>query len=371
MSQPNSNSSWKHGESPTTQVNMARNTEVSVSPMINSNPSGNRRSYAQATEICYTDEMAIVMDALDGIKYTDYLKTLKNHIDPKKMKHMSTQIAQQTGSYFQCLSCYLRPSPHRFASENGDKTCLAHELAQISTDDPELAHISCHRRQVYIKAEDEAKLLPAIALRRADQTNHVYFSTSSNTRCFNCNEEGHQARHCRQGRPEPTEKEKENALAQEKATPAEIETSQSQPITSSVDVGKTPTKPFEIFSQPFNKKRIASPTTSHLSENGNAQEASPHNIKPAKKPRLKKSRKDESKPSLEDITSQITQAVVAQGATDIDIRAPTLTKFLHDSGEDVNAEDSVYEEFSSTEESSFTTDTDHTKTHKAISRGPQ
>ncbi|KAL7304689.1 hypothetical protein TKK_0002931 [Trichogramma kaykai] len=220
-------------------------------------------------------------------------------------------------------------------------------------------------------AEDEAKLLPAIALRRADQTNHVYFSTSSNTRCFNCNEEGHQARHCRQGRPEPTEKEKENALAQEKATPAEIETSQSQPITSSVDVGKTPTKPFEIFSQPFNKKRIASPTTSHLSENGNAQEASPHNIKPAKKPRLKKSRKDESKPSLEDITSQITQAVVAQGATDIDIRAPTLTKFLHDSGEDVNAEDSVYEEFSSTEESSFTTDTDHTKTHKAISRGPQ
>ncbi|CAB0029126.1 unnamed protein product [Trichogramma brassicae] len=416
-------------------------------------PSPQRRSYAQATEICYTDEMAIVMDALDGIKYTDYLKILKNHIDPKKMKYASRISNKRVCVYMDSIESAellinkvkeivvngntvgIRPlkSPNKRVvisnvspvisdqvlmdslAKMGIKPVSRMNRLKITTDDPDLAHISCHRRQVYIKAEDEDKLLPAITLRRGEQTKHVYFSTSNNTRCFNCNEEGHQARHCRQGRPESTENENENdSLAQEKARPAEIETTQPQSIASSADVGNTPTKPFEIFSQPFNKKRFASPTTSQFAVNGNAQGVSPYNTKPAKKPRLKKSRKDESKPSLEDITSQITQAFAAQGGTDIDIRAPTLAKFLHDShgqrditsaieatnckvsvldnalmkirnsmpsrnlkdrirrlrwkinGEDINTEDSVDEEYSSMEESSFTTDIDHAKTPKVI-----
>ncbi|KAL7297131.1 hypothetical protein TKK_0009550 [Trichogramma kaykai] len=54
---------------------------------------------------------------------------------------------------------------------------------KVNTDDPDLAHVACLRRQVYIKEEDETRLLPSVTMKRGSTAVHIYFSAGQAT-CY-------------------------------------------------------------------------------------------------------------------------------------------------------------------------------------------
>ncbi|XP_023247728.1 uncharacterized protein LOC111643765 [Copidosoma floridanum] len=68
---------------------------------------------------------------------------------------------------------------------------------RINSNLPKFSHLGSFRRQIYIREEDEAKLVSSVPVSNGNIVYHVYFSTNKPT-CFLCKEKGHLAKDCQQ-----------------------------------------------------------------------------------------------------------------------------------------------------------------------------
>lgn len=214
-----------HGSSqPNTQPNSIRNTtEIQTESYAKT---ADKMNFPKRTQ-------AILIDAIDGVPYEDYIYALGDKINPKLITAASRISNQRICVYLDSIvttdkaintiktitvkghTLPIRPLanqnkriiisnvhpsiPHDVISTELTKlgittksriSCLRGGLSK-----PEFAHILSFRRQVYIKAEDAEKIPPSIQI-TYEENSHWIFLSGDTLSCFLCKEQGHLAKDC-------------------------------------------------------------------------------------------------------------------------------------------------------------------------------
>lgn len=321
-----------------------------------------------------TKEQAIILDAISGFTIHDYTLAVAKLIEPKDIRYVSRISHSRICLYLSSKevadkltdnkttvnigtnSLEIRPLISKAKRIIVSNVCpiiphshIEDELTKfnikpVSTitsiragiNDPGFSHILSFRRQMYIQPEDVSKLPESLKITYDNTTYWIYFSTEKIT-CFLCKEEGHLARHCKNGESH-LQQQRINCQDTENLNAYQKEGDQDRdamfPMINPSECITTLNKGKELMPPPLRVKRPLSSSGSSILNPINKEVTQPlvHSNQGAQQT-LKKIKKTAPPTSMEEVNEKLLPATdyIAKNGDKFPINYQELLQFLTES----------------------------------------
>ncbi|KAL7289405.1 hypothetical protein TKK_0016603 [Trichogramma kaykai] len=348
----------------TSQANASQSGPIFYDPdnLNNSNihDSNATRTYAKVAEKVFKPDMGVLMEARKDVKYTEYISAFEKYVEPAKMLAASRIPNQRICVYFDSaetakyvynkvrtikvgdedvnIRSLRSPNTRVIISNVNPEISLmsitpASRIATLknSYEDPEIAHMICWRRQVFIKPADVSKLAPIVAIQKNGVKYNVYFSTGKLV-CFTCNAEGHMAAHCSQNL-ESTNDENQNEKTSKSIGDHESDRPHNEAHITSVEEHNQDVLR-QISSTELINQLIATPTMPQENNRKRAPERS--NSSQASMTEAIQEKDDEK-----EMKEHVNKAVEKLPEKKLDINSNTVSQFLFDTYGKSDIEDTL------------------------------
>ena len=315
-------------------------------------------------------DQAIILDSLEGVPVQDYLLAISTVVDKSDIRYISKishgrvciylsskEIADKltdnnvkitignhkleirplmSKSKRIILSnvCPIIPSTiiEEELLKHGIKPTSQITYTRAAASLPGFTHVLSFRRQMYLSPEDELKM-PASLPIIYDGTNYWIYLSSEKLICFNCKQEGHLAKHCRNFEDKTHDKENAQVLSAMQIIPnttnptQDVTTTGTELIQSTIKNAEIQQiSPSNIFKRPLS---IATTTSSGANESKNQNEDS--KIKHRTK-KIKKTKEEVNSTSVEDITKQLETAreFITSNSEKYQLDLENIAKFIYE-----------------------------------------